>query len=115
LASPLAVVPTQPLASLGHRVAAQIGGRRPVGIIVGLPLDQRGQEADSARAARLIAETLEQALGLPVTFVDERFTTAEMAARRREAGRSRKQQRVDIDAWAAAAILQAWLDRQPAS
>jgi RNase H-fold protein (predicted Holliday junction resolvase) len=49
-------------------------------------------------------------------FVDERFTTRSVEAWRREAGVKKGKLREGIDAGAAAAILQTFLDRrQPAA
>lgn len=114
LASPLGVVVTEPQLSLGGRVLESLGERELRGIIVGLPLDLRGGEGESAQFARKLGEDLANKLHCELHFVDERFTTAEMHARRREAGKSGVQRKADIDAWAAVAILQAFLDRQRA-
>jgi len=112
LASPLAVVPTEPRSTLASRVQAALGGRAPRGLVVGLPLDARGEEGPAAELARELGELVAAELGCEVHYIDERFTTAAMHVRRREAGISGKRRANDIDAWAAAAILQTFLDRQ---
>ena len=45
-------------------------------VVVGLPLHLDGREGETARAARAFGERLGRELGLPVSTVDERFTTA---------------------------------------
>lgn len=112
LATPLGVVETEPRQSLGERVLESLGERELRGLVVGLPLDLRGCEGKSAQFSRKLGEELAVRLNCELHFIDERFTTAEMHARRREAGKSGVQRKVDIDAWAAAAILQSFLDQQ---
>lgn len=112
LATPLCAVPTEPRAMLAARIATALGHREPTTLVVGLPLDQRGNEGEAAQFAREIGELVGKALGLTPEYVDERFTTSELTQRRRETGRKGKDIAGEIDAFAAAAILQAFLDRQ---
>jgi putative Holliday junction resolvase len=112
LAMPLAVVETEPRATLGKRIRTALGPRRPLGLVVGLPLDERGEEGPAAQKAREIGELVAAELGCAAHYVDERYTTAEMHVRRREAGIKGKKRIKDIDAWAAVAILQSFLDQQ---
>ena len=112
LASPLAVVETEPQASLGARIRTAMGPRQPLGLIIGLPLDAHGDEGPAAKKARQIGELVAAELGCEAHYIDERFTTAEMHVRRREAGVSGKKRAKDIDAWAAVAILQSFLEQQ---
>lgn len=115
LASPLAVVATEPRDSLGARIRELLDGKPAAALVVGLPLELSGKEGSSARTAREIGTVVAAELDCPVHYVDERFTTAEMHVKRKAAGRSGKQRAKDIDAWAAAAILQGWLDREKLS
>lgn len=111
LAFPLAVVPTEPRTTLARRLAAAAGARKLKGLVVGLPLNQHGAEGPAAVWARTLGEALAADLGCAVQFIDERFTTAEVLAKREESGISGKRRREAVDAQAAAAILQAFLDR----
>lgn len=82
-----------------------------VGIIVGLPLDQDGAEGDAAHAARALADDIKGRVGtLEVTMWDERMTTARVLAAIREMGGKRRDRKEDIDAMAAALLLQHYLD-----
>jgi putative Holliday junction resolvase len=110
LASPLGAVPTEPRATLVQRVIELLGHRTPTALAVGLPLDQYGNEGDSAEFAREIGAQLAAGLKVEATYVDERFTTSEVTQRRRETGRKGKQIAGEVDAFAAAAILQSYLD-----
>lgn len=112
LASPLAVVETEPKSTLGPRIRTALGPRHPLGVVIGLPLDERGEEGPAAQQAREIGALVASALGCAAHYVDERYTTAEMHVRRREAGIKGKKRIKDIDAWAAVSILQSFLDQQ---
>ena len=47
------------------------------GFVVGLPLHANGDESDMSREARGFGRLLGEASGLPVTFFDERYTSAQ--------------------------------------
>ena len=81
---------------------------RPVGLVVGLPLDDFGREGDSAIAAREMGVAFAGRSYLPLEWIDESFTTADMLATMREMGRRPTPQ--NVDAMAAAELLQRWLD-----
>jgi putative holliday junction resolvase len=83
---------------------------QPVGVLVGLPLTGEGEEAESAAAAREMAETIGKRTGLPLELWDERLTTARALAAIREQGGSTRGRRKDVDALAAAVLLQHYLD-----
>jgi putative Holliday junction resolvase len=81
---------------------------KPVGLVVGLPLDDDGMEGPAAIAAREMGRSLAARSGLPVAWIDESFTTAStLEAIRDTGGRPRPDA---VDARAAATILQQWLD-----
>jgi len=82
-----------------------------VEIVVGLPLTGAGTAGPQARAAARFAERLRSSLALPVTEVDERYSTAAADRSLRETGGRRATRRLRRDAVAAALILQPYLDR----
>ena len=98
-----------PLAKLVAR-ATELDAR---GFVLGLPLDEQGDETPRSREVREVGEELARRTGLPVRLVDERFTTA--AARRaiREMGGSTRGRRGDVDALAATILLQHALQLPP--
>ncbi len=79
-------------------------------VVMGLPLDLRGSEGDSAQLARQLGSLIEQELGWPVEYMDERFSTQMADDGFRRSGTRRSKHRAEIDARAAAIILQDWLD-----
>jgi len=84
-------------------------------IVVGLPLSLDGSEGSQARRIRRYATALSEALdaqGLitPVIFFDESLSTVTASRLMIASGRKRRDRRRQIDAVAAAVILQGYLD-----
>lgn len=79
--------------------------------VLGLPLDQEGEDTARATEVRAVAAELERRTGMSVELVDERYTTA--AARRavRELGGRPSDRPGDVDALAATVLLQHVLGR----
>jgi len=91
------------IASLVERERAEL-------VVVGLPLDSRGEKGSQARKAISFARRLAASLKVPVVLWDERLTTVEAESLLRDAGKSSGRRRDIIDAAAAAVILQSYLD-----
>jgi len=111
----------QPLATLTRRAGkrfpmaqllAQINRHQVVGIVVGLPLNEDGAEGDAAHTARDLADDIKRRVGTTreVILWDERMTTARVLAAVREMGGSTRGRKADLDAMAAALLLQHYLD-----
>lgn len=83
---------------------------RPCGIIIGLPIHVNGEESQKSREARQYGQWLHQITGLPVSYWDERFTSAAAEDYLLDADLSRQQRKKRIDKVAAQIILQAYLD-----
>ncbi len=75
-------------------------------IVVGLPLDPEGRETPRSAEVRAVAATLAARQPRPVRLVDERFTTAAALRTIREQGGSTRGRREDVDALAAAMLLE---------
>ena len=76
------------------------------GFVIGLPLDGNGDETDWTREVRAMGAELEKRTGLPVRFLDERYTTSASLRAVREMGGSTRGRKGDVDAMAAAILLQ---------
>ena len=110
----------QPLTTLTRRTGKRfpmaqlvdlVNRHRVTGIIVGLPLDETGAEGDAAHAAKALADDIKRRVGdVEVTMWDERMTTARVLAAVREMGGSTRGRKADLDAMAAALLLQHYLD-----
>jgi putative holliday junction resolvase len=111
--------PTRTIAQpLGH-IVRRAGKRPPVAelvrraaehearaLVIGLPLDQHGDDTPRAVEVRTIAAELTKRTGLPVALVDERYTTAAALRTVREMGGSTRGRKGDVDALAATILLQ---------
>jgi putative Holliday junction resolvase len=114
LASPVMVLNRRPkgLAAVLDSILELVRREDVRHIVVGLPLNADGSEGRQARRAHDFALVAEQMIGIPVTLWDERLSTREAEAFLRAQGRNlrRVRQRGELDAVAAAAILQDFLD-----
>ncbi len=84
-------------------------------VIAGLPLNSNGEEGEQADRVRHFCARFEKETGRQVEFHDERFTTVQGQRLMIQSGVKAKQRRERRDQVAAAVILQAWLDTEPAS
>ena len=93
------------------RLLQHVVDHNVVGIVVGLPLDDAGAEGDAAHAARALADDIKRRVGeLEVRMWDERMTTARVLGAIREMGGKTRGRKEDVDAMAAALLLQHYLD-----
>jgi len=97
------------------RLLELIEAHRPVAVVVGLPLTGEGDEAENAAAARETADAVAARTSLPVELWDERLSTARALRAVREQGGSTRGRKEDVDALAAAILLQHFLDTRKAS
>lgn len=81
------------------------------GLVLGLPLNMDGSEGPRVQATRAFARNLAPMTGLPMTFWDERLSTAAVTRTLLEADASRARRGEVVDKMAAAYILQGFLDR----
>ena len=79
-------------------------------ILVGLPLNLRGEDTASTVDAREFAAAIAAADAPPVRLVDERLSTVSAHAALRLSGRSQKRSRTIVDQVAAAVLLQQALE-----
>jgi putative Holliday junction resolvase len=91
-----------PIAELARRAASLDA----VGVVVGLPLDGDGAETAWATEVRRVGDALGRRSGLPVRFVDERFTTAAALRAVHALAGSTRGRKADVDALSATVLLQ---------
>ena len=82
-------------------------------IVVGLPLLMDGSEGAQSASVREFARELEERLGLPLAFVDERLTTRQAEGMFSGEKMGRLERRSAADRVAAALILRTYLDSLP--
>ncbi len=73
---------------------------------MGLPLDGNGDETPRSTEARVVGGELAKRTGMPVQFIDERYSTAAALRAIREMGGKTIGRKGDVDALAATIILQ---------
>jgi len=80
---------------------------QPQRLIVGLPLNMRGEAQEMSKRAERFGRQLEGRFGIPTELADERLTTREAWTVAVETGEHRCKQ--EIDSLAAALITESWL------
>jgi putative Holliday junction resolvase len=116
--------PTGTIATPAGVIVRRTGKRPPVaelirraealearGFVMGLPLDGNGDETPRSTEARLVGGELAKRTGLPVEFIDERYSTAAALRTIHEMGGKTRDRKGDVDAMAASIILQLALRR----
>ncbi len=84
----------------------------PIEIVVGLPVNLRGDDTASTTDAREFAADVLRRTGIPVRLVDERLSTVTAHSALRRAGRSQRQSRSMVDQVAAVVLLQQAIDTE---
>lgn len=111
--------PTRTIASPAGFITRRAGKRPPVAelvrrlqeleasaVVFGLPLDLEGDETERAAEVRKVGDEVARRTGLPVRYVDERFTTVAALRAVRQQGGSTRGRKGDVDALAATVLLQ---------
>jgi putative Holliday junction resolvase len=83
-------------------------------IVVGLPRRLSGEDTDQTQPAREFAAALQTLLHLDVHLQDERLTSREAESRLARRERDWRRRKAQLDAAAAAVILQDYLDERSA-
>lgn len=111
LARPLDCLQGDPIPAalaLVARLRAETDGLSAV--VVGLPKRLDGSEHESSAMAREFARALEKRVGIPVRLQDERLTSVDADERLAARERDWRRRKAQLDAAAAAVILQDFLD-----
>ncbi|MGH8301506.1 MAG: Holliday junction resolvase RuvX [Steroidobacteraceae bacterium] len=93
-------------------ITREVDALKPRRLVVGAPYNADGTPGALAPAARRFANELARRFKLPVSMVDERWSSLEASAAlkaRRAGGGRRRIRREDVDSAAAAVILERWL------
>ena len=95
-----------------ERIAELVAEHEPIEIVVGLPLNLRGDDTPSTADAREFAAAVAARCALPVRLVDERLSTVTAHAALRQSGRTQKGSRKVVDQVAAVVLLQHAVDSE---
>jgi putative Holliday junction resolvase len=111
-ASPLAGIANSEAGPRWEILDSLLADWQPALLVVGLPYNVDGSESRMSKAARGFADALARRYSLPVSHVDERYSSLEAEGRiraERESGlRKRRAAKPDVDAAAACVILERW-------
>lgn len=110
-AGPVAIIPARDGIPDWVQVERLIAEWQPQRLVVGLPLNMDGSESELSARARKFGNRLNARSRLPVEMWDERLTSREARELARESGRG--DERAQVDAVAAALMLEGWLQAQP--
>ena len=110
IATPLKIIPhvSRPLdaAEIANLAQQHQAGM----ILLGQSMDEDGFSTPQSRRADRLAEAIHQQCDLPIMMWDESFSTQEARQARVEMGTTRRKRRGHMDDFAAAVILQSYLD-----
>jgi putative Holliday junction resolvase len=96
-------------------VVAELAASHAAGrIVIGQSFDDNGNPSFEGRRSLRFAEALKSQTSIPVVLWDESFTTQEARLARIEMGAARKKRSGHLDELAATALLQSYLDANPA-
>lgn len=115
VAMPVKVLPASEVTGMARSFRRILEDHEPDVLVCGLPQTMAGEEGPQAERIRGIARRLAEAVGLPLSFSDERLSSAEAKRILREQGLSERQMRGKVDCIAASLFLQSWLDAHAAA
>jgi putative Holliday junction resolvase len=110
IASPLEVYTRGPVGQEASHYLKLVSEHEVERIVVGLPVHTSGRESAMASQARAWGVWLASITGLPVLFVDERYTSVEADNLMLELGLTRQRRKSRRDKLAAQILLQGYLD-----
>ncbi len=110
LASPLTVIERTGELEGIDKIVALVHHYEVKEIIIGLPLSLTGNVTEQAEKVHSFTRHLEQHTQVELKLRDERLSTDSARRLLREAGTKKKKEKAPDDAYAAAVILQSYLD-----
>ena len=111
IASPLETLPRGKFSVDVQKLLALATRHGVGGYVLGLPINMDGSSGPRVQATRAFARNLAALTDRPITFWDERLSTAAVTRSLLEADASRRRRGELVDKMAAAYILQGFLDR----
>lgn len=111
IASPLETYTRRSRPADAERFRRLIAEERVAQFVVGLPVHGDGRASASSARAVEFGRWLAETTGIPVDFLDERYTTQQAEALIREGQTPRSKRRERLDKLAAQILLAAYLER----
>lgn len=110
IASPYKVIPSRNYEKLLIAVGETIAEVSPDRIILGYPRRTDGIKSEMCEGVERFREEIKSRFGIEAELVDEKYTTVIASQMLHAGGINAKEQRKNIDAAAAAVLLQGYLD-----
>ena len=110
IASPLVVYTRRSEKLDANFFVELVAAEQVVGFIVGLPVHMSGEASEKSRQAVVFGNWLANATGVPVTWFDERYTTAMAREILNQSNLSGKKRKAQLDKLAAQVLLSAFLE-----
>ncbi|MEI7554857.1 Holliday junction resolvase RuvX [Candidatus Chlorohelix sp.] len=112
ISSPAGVIQVRNPEQVFTEIVALVKQNEVGKLVIGLPIQLNGREGIEAERARVFASELAGRISVPVDFMDERLSSVEAERRLIDSGKRGQKIKDNIDATAAALILQTYLDRE---
>jgi putative Holliday junction resolvase len=110
VASPIETIQRTKFTADAQKLLAVVDGRQVAGLVLGLPVNMDGTEGPRCQSTRQFARNLLGLRDLPITFWDERLSTAAVQRAMIDADLTRAKRAKVVDQMAAGYILQGALD-----
>ncbi len=111
LAQPLETIEAPDDEAVLKRIAELVEEYTVSHIVVGLPLHMNGSQGPEAAMARAFGQRVTERTGVPVDYLDERWTSREAEAVVQQTGKRRAKRAGGVDRVAAAILLRTYLER----
>lgn len=112
IASPYQVIPSRNYEKLLIAVGEILSNLSPDKVILGYPGRTDGAKSEMCQRVERFRNELYQRFGVDVELIDEKYTTVIASQMLHAGGTKAKEQRKNIDAAAAAVLLQGYLDQR---
>lgn len=109
-ARPLSVINRSSYSAAAEHILQIVSQRGINLIIIGQSFDENGQPSYLGRQSARLAEAIREKTSIPIKFWDEAFSTADAIQARHEMGSRKNRSNKNLDASAAALMLQTYLD-----
>lgn len=111
VAMPFDVIQAEGVEADAAKVAALVDEHGVICVVVGMPLNEKGEEGHQAAKTNAFVAALRKVIAVEIVTMDERFTTAIAHRTLREANVRGNRRKGLVDKIAAQQILQTYLDR----
>lgn len=110
MAQPLCFIPAEPASEFFIRLKEVLKTKDVGQIVVGMPRNMNGTYGPASEKVNAFVQELKTHTTLPIHLVDERLTSTQANRSLSQIGVRGKKKRENVDAAAAAIILQSFLD-----